>query len=165
MDKIDVFISKIDSMAWIAKRFAEEQQLKDAEEDINDDRSDTSSVERPYLRPRRYSNPGPRRYAAEQQYFEDGLADHTFETGSLYEVDVTRRPPRPRNDRGNRYHSNRYYRDDDEYRSMKFGEEIGTRCLRKLKEKSNELRKLVRELRELSNQVPSRKLQSPIKSR
>lgn len=39
-------------------------------------------------------------------------------------------------------HSNRYYRGDEEYRSMKFGEEIGIRCLRKLKERSDELRKL-----------------------
>jgi hypothetical protein len=38
---------------------------------------------------------------------------------------------------------------------MKFGEEIGTRCLTKLKERSGELRKLVRELRELSNQAES----------
>ena len=38
---------------------------------------------------------------------------------------------------------------------MKFGEEIGTRCRRKLKERSDELRKLVRELRELSNQAES----------
>lgn len=38
---------------------------------------------------------------------------------------------------------------------MKFGEEIGTRCRRKLKEQSDELRKLVRELRELSNQAES----------
>ena len=52
-------------------------------------------------------------------------------------------------------HSNRYYRGDEEYRSMKFGEEIGTRCRRKLKERSDELRKLVRELRELSNQAES----------
>jgi hypothetical protein len=52
-------------------------------------------------------------------------------------------------------HSNRYYRDDEEHRSMKFSEEIGTRYLRKLKERSGELRKLVRELRELSNHAES----------
>jgi hypothetical protein len=78
----------------------------------------------------------------------------TNETGSLYEAEVTKRPV-PRNDRGNRYHGNRYYRDDEEYRYMKFGEEIGTRCLRKLKERSDELRELVRQLRELSTQAES----------
>jgi hypothetical protein len=50
-------------------------------------------------------------------------------------------------------HSSRHYRDDKGYRSMKFGEDIETRCLRKPKERSDELRKFVRELRELSNQA------------
>jgi hypothetical protein len=45
MEKINVFISKINSMAWVTKQFAEEQQLKDAEEDRYDDRSETSSVD------------------------------------------------------------------------------------------------------------------------
>jgi hypothetical protein len=107
MERVNIIISKIDSMAWVAKRFAEEQQLKDAEEDRYDDRSEASSMERPRWRPPPPRGFGRQPFVAEQQCSEGGRPDYEWEAGSLYEVEATRRPVRPRDDRGNRYHSHR----------------------------------------------------------
>lgn len=73
--------------------------IPSADLDRYDDRSETSSVERPRWRPPPPRGFGRHLFVAEQQYFKDRWPDHEWETGSLYEVEVTRRPVHPRNDR------------------------------------------------------------------
>jgi hypothetical protein len=109
---------------WVALRFAEEQQLKDVEETHNS----TRDYHRPY-----------------QVVSDDDSSDN-----NRYQVYHKARPGGALRGGGNKYHADRYYREYDECMSMKFGEEIGSRCHQKLEGQVALIEKLSAELRRLS---------------
>lgn len=133
MDKMNIFIHQLQSASWVAQRFAQEQQLKDKVDEEEEDSSDSD-----YTPPRGH-------YRSTHVQGKNRRASHFHGV-----------PHHPGHSRGSKkYFSNLYAREDKQVRSMKFGEEIGTRCYQKLLEKSQELNTLTWELRQLSGQVNS----------
>ena len=156
IDKIEIIDYRMQNAAWVAQRFAKEQQMKDEVDDEEDDvadedeysYTDSSDSNVRFTVHHHASHPRAPRRGSGPSHGNYGRGGRYSRPGQQYQYASTNQPSR-------KYYSDRYAREDEQVRSMKFGEEIGTRCCNKLRERSKELDKLSRELRELSGQVNS----------